>query len=336
MHTTVITSDAPVEVHVGERGGYWFKVWVSVIESGAWARLGPTAAKVYVTLARYANGNPSLACWPSSSTLERDSGLSRSAVFRALAELVSAGLVVRRLCGGGTTTTTFQLVEPRGSESAASRPAPMAPAPPPAPTPPTRPTSGTGTRPGVGTPPVAGMGRDLDPGIKNNSSSGCGSSMPNRSPIGTASVTTPAPASQAPESQDQGPIGLLIAEGFSRGDAGRLAEFGSDRVRKALANCDSLERRGKLRSGRRSYIARAIQDDYTLSEAAERDLWPQAAQVLKAKLEAVCSEDDAQQLAALYKTPLGAIQARAVSVEDVHAMTPGELLHRLINRGRPR
>lgn len=160
--------------------------------------------------------------------------------------------------------------------------------------------------------------------------------MPNRSPIGTASVTTPAPASQAPESQDQGPIGLLIAEGFSRGDAGRLAEFGSDRVRKALANCDSLERRGKLRSGRRSYIARAIQDDYTLSEAAERDLWPQAAQVLKAKLEAVCSEDDAQQLAALYKTPLGAIQARAVSVEDVHAMTPGELLHRLINRGRPR
>ena len=311
-HTTVITSDSPVEVRVATGPGYWFKVWMNVIESGAWAKLSPAASKVYIPLARYANGNPALACWPSSSTLERDSGLSRSAVFRALAELVAAGLVVRRLSGGGTTTTTFQLMEPRGSGPGAPQSTPMPAAMTP---PPTRPRNGTGTpptRPIPATPPVPEMGRDLDPGIKNNSSSSGGSSIE--------------PTAES--------LRRLRAEGFSPTDVRSLAEHGADRVDRAITNCDSLQRRGKLRGERRAYIACAIRNDYTLSEAAERDLWPAAAEELNRKLSTVCTEDDAERLRACYGTPLGVLKARAVSVDDVRALAPSDLLHRLLNRGR--
>ena len=117
QHVTVITTDEPVRVEVGGApSGRWFKLWNCLVESGAWALFSPAAAKVIVVLAKYANGNPDLACWPGVPTIARDAGLSRSAVFAAISELVSSGWVLRRTVGGGSNATTYQLTEPRGSK----------------------------------------------------------------------------------------------------------------------------------------------------------------------------------------------------------------------------
>lgn len=317
MHTTVITSDVPVEVHVGDRGGYWFKIWVSVIQSGAWASLSPTAAKVYVTLARYANGNPSLACWPSSGTLERDGGLSRSAVFRALAELVSAGLVVRRLSGGGTTTTTFQLVEPRGSGHVAPRSSTTAEAPevgrPSGGTAnPTRPRNGTGTRPRNGTTPVPEMGRDIDPENKNSSSA-----------IG---------ADAAPRSGQAAAAALLKAEGFGAADVECLAAHGHERVRDAIDNCDLLQKSGRLRAGRRAYIARAISDGYSLYEGVEKARIPAAARRLPELVRAVASAEELEALNTAFpsQASIESVFRRGIlRPGDLDAMAPDDILRKL-------
>lgn len=325
MHTTVITSDVPVEVHVGDRGGYWFKIWVSVIQSGAWASLSPTAAKVYVTLARYANGNPSLACWPSSSTLERDSGLSRSAVFRALAELVAAGLVVRRLVGGGTTTTMFQLVEPRGSGHVAPRLSTTAKAPevaPPGPSGgtanPTRPRNGTGTRPRNGTTPVPEMGRDIDPENKNSSSA-----------IGADAAPRSGRAAAA--------AALLKAEGFGAADVERLAAHGHDRVRDAIDNCDLLQKSGRLRAGRRAYIARAISDGYSLYEGVEKARIPAAARRLPELVRAVASAEEIETLNASLpsQASIESVFRRGIlRPGDLDAMAPDDILRKLLSLTR--
>jgi len=127
---------------------------------------------------------------------------------------------------------------------------------------------------------------------------------------------------------------LLQSEGYSDSDVRRLATHGLDRIRTAIANCDNLQRRKKLRSDRRAYIARAITDGYTLLEAAERDLWPAAAERLIAKLRLVCTEDDFDALTAKYTNSIGPLKARVVSVADIDDMPPSDLLHRLLNRGR--
>lgn len=368
MHTTIIATDTPVEVKVEVGGGgsggsgYWFKVFSAMIEGGAWARMGPSAAKAYLCLAYHANGNPALACWPSADTLQRESGLSRSSLYEGLAELVSAGLVVRRMPGGGATTTTYQIAEPRGSTARARR-APEAAIP--SPTPPTSPAlqsralharairqshglaSPAGRTPppdpsGIpdgypsGQPdrPVRLAGPHQESGIEISSSSS-GTSRGNRPD------QDPAAATLGVDGDGGGDVGgevesLLRLEGFSERDIASLAAHGMARVRKAIANADSLQKRNRLRGERRAYLASAIRDDYSLLEAAERDLWPRAADLLRRKLAEVADEHEAAALAEAFHDPLGALKARAVTVADVEAMTPHELLQRLLNRARTR
>ena len=53
-HHTVITSDQPVNVVVGEQtDDRWFRVFCAFVDKGDWAELSPAAKAVYVVLAKY-------------------------------------------------------------------------------------------------------------------------------------------------------------------------------------------------------------------------------------------------------------------------------------------
>ena len=85
-HTTVINSDQPIlEVRFAEDDGTWFRVLNWFIDSGALAGLSPSATKVFLVLLRHASRDRT--SLPSRDTLIRDSGLSKSQVYNAIAEL---------------------------------------------------------------------------------------------------------------------------------------------------------------------------------------------------------------------------------------------------------
>lgn len=107
-HTTVITSDEPVKVMVDEAGGRWFRLFCSLVESGAWSRLSDSACRVYVVLAKHCGAQ--WIAWPSLPTLAQLSGKSRRQVRRAVLELESEGLIRRRV-GGGRCSTLYQLFD---------------------------------------------------------------------------------------------------------------------------------------------------------------------------------------------------------------------------------
>lgn len=116
-HTTVITSDEPVSVHVETGGGHWFRIFTAIVDTGIWADLSPSAAKVLVVLTRHVNdgqrqrGGDWLA-WPSVTTIMKLAGTKRAATYQAIAELEQRKLLTRRNGGGGRNTTTYQLIEP--------------------------------------------------------------------------------------------------------------------------------------------------------------------------------------------------------------------------------
>lgn len=112
-HTTMIVSDTPVSVVVPD-DARWFRVFVSLVESGAWSRLSDTACRVYVVLAKHCG--PQWVAWPSLPTLSRLAGKSRAQVKRAMLELISEGLM-RRRSGGGRQSTLYQLFDTPQSPS---------------------------------------------------------------------------------------------------------------------------------------------------------------------------------------------------------------------------
>jgi len=108
-HTTIISSDEPVEIKIG--GDHrWFRMFSSVIETGVWSRLSPAAAKILVTIAKYADSN--WMAWPGISSLQVSAGVSRRSVYRSLDELERVGLLLRRRRGGGTFGSVYQLLPP--------------------------------------------------------------------------------------------------------------------------------------------------------------------------------------------------------------------------------
>ena len=124
-HRTYIESDREIRVVVdGDGGGHWFKIFTAVVQGRHWAQLSASAKAVLVVLAERVNeqqrqdGGAWLA-WPSISTIMDLAGLKRRATFNAIDELERAGLLRRRVPGGGATSTTYQLLEPQGVHSGA-------------------------------------------------------------------------------------------------------------------------------------------------------------------------------------------------------------------------
>jgi hypothetical protein len=108
-YTSIIRSDEPIRVEV-HPGGYWFRVFCWVVESGTWARLNPSSRSVYVVLAKHCSGERWLA-WPSIATIIRLAGVRRTQVYFAIAELEREGLLKRRNRGGGRQSTTYELLD---------------------------------------------------------------------------------------------------------------------------------------------------------------------------------------------------------------------------------
>jgi len=116
--THIIKTDSPVNVQIGEQGGYWFKVFNSVIDSGIWARLTPVAAKVLMVLARNVNdetrqGSGDWLAWPKISTIAELAGITERKTYTAISRLQDAGLVVVRASGRGRVSSVYQLVAPK-------------------------------------------------------------------------------------------------------------------------------------------------------------------------------------------------------------------------------
>lgn len=68
----------------------WFHVFVSMIENGDVAKLGPYAVTVYLVVKAYTNWKTGKA-FPSIETIAEKSGISRAQVIRSLASLTENG-----------------------------------------------------------------------------------------------------------------------------------------------------------------------------------------------------------------------------------------------------
>ena len=228
--------DEVVTITVGEgRTGFFFKIFSAVVESGRWARLSPSAAKVLVVLAHAVNaerrseGGTWLA-WPSVAKIMQRAGTKQSQTYVAIAELERAGLLCRRTTGGGRASTTYQILEPtpvRGTLPL--RPTGIDPSDP--------------SGPPEGTPPAHRTRLRLNDPDRNNNNSD------NASTTNTPDVAV---------------VVLLRGQGFAQKDAEAIAatpQATPDQVATAIANADVLEAAGKLAS-RAGYIRKAIAEGY--------------------------------------------------------------------------
>lgn len=101
-HTTVIRSETAVAsvTFAPAEDGRWFRMLNSVVDRGEWASLSPAASKVLIVLARHA-GPDGTSC-PGTAAIRSASGLRKTALYKALAELErEAGLIERDAGGRG-------------------------------------------------------------------------------------------------------------------------------------------------------------------------------------------------------------------------------------------
>jgi hypothetical protein len=106
--------------------GAWFRLPKALVDDGALAELGGSAAKVYLVLERHADDDG--LSYPSRATIAREAGLSVHTVGRAIGELVKLRLVARTkrtLPTGEPTTNLYQtlpLAPQLGSRTRATTP----------------------------------------------------------------------------------------------------------------------------------------------------------------------------------------------------------------------
>lgn len=118
----------------------------------------------------------------------------------------------------------------------------------------------------------------------------------------------------------------------------RLAGHGAARVRDAVDNCDLLQRSGRLRAGRRAFIARAIVDGYSLYEGVEKARIPAAAAKLPGIVARAATPEQLEELNGMFPrmAAIEAIFRRGVlRPSDIDERTPEELLRKLLSSTRP-
>lgn len=93
----------------------WFHVFVSMIENGDVAKLGPHAVTVYLVVKAYTNWKTGKS-FPSIETIVEKSGISRSTVMRSLASLTENGYLDKARAGRKNSYTLREKVTLKDQE----------------------------------------------------------------------------------------------------------------------------------------------------------------------------------------------------------------------------
>lgn len=93
----------------------WFHVFVSMIENGDVAALGPHAVTVYLVIKAYTNWKTGKA-FPSIETISEKSGVSRAQVVRSLAALTAKGYLDKVKAGRKNNYTLREKVTLKDEE----------------------------------------------------------------------------------------------------------------------------------------------------------------------------------------------------------------------------
>jgi len=105
-----MSSKATLEIRDGRRPGWHWAYHEVVDEYGA--KLGPHGLAIYYALCRHANDNRE--CWPSYSTLAKETGMSRRQAIRAVKRLATEGLILkepRKDDAGDPTSNRYILLD---------------------------------------------------------------------------------------------------------------------------------------------------------------------------------------------------------------------------------
>lgn len=93
----------------------WFHVFVSMVENGDVAKMGPYAVTVYLVVKAYTNWKTGKA-FPSIETIAEKSGISRRQVINSLAQLVESGYLDKTKVGRKNTYTLREKVTLKDQE----------------------------------------------------------------------------------------------------------------------------------------------------------------------------------------------------------------------------
>lgn len=93
----------------------WFHVFVSMIENGDVARMGPYAVTVYLVVKAYTNWKTGKA-FPSIETIVEKSGISRAQVMRSLALLTENGYLDKAKIGRKNSYTLREKITLKDQE----------------------------------------------------------------------------------------------------------------------------------------------------------------------------------------------------------------------------
>lgn len=88
----------------------WFHIFKEMIETETWAKMGYPAKSLYPVIKSFANQKNG-ASFPSYETMMKYSGLSRSSIVKALAELEDLGYVNKVKIGTGRKKNLYELKE---------------------------------------------------------------------------------------------------------------------------------------------------------------------------------------------------------------------------------
>ena len=127
-HHVYVEADQEISLNIIDGGdGFGFRLFNAIVDTGTWAQLSPSAAKVLVALARNVNDQARQKkgdgiAWPSIPTIARLAGTKERVTYYAIDELERVGLLTKRAGGGGAKSTTYQLLEPGGGNAHAPHP----------------------------------------------------------------------------------------------------------------------------------------------------------------------------------------------------------------------